>query len=148
MVYSHGLSVTTWRIPWQIAAVIFVLNLWRLSLALNFFSALRWKGFWVSSHRCAISLRALSPSLPRQEILPNNTLVIREAKEPDRGRYTCIASDREGQTAMADTFLRIISEISSGILFKTRAGEFRGQFAWIIFRNEATEHLNGKKRSK
>ena len=45
----------------------------------------------------------------RHEVVPNNTIIIRQAERSDMGRYTCMAKGRQGDTAMADTFLHVLS---------------------------------------
>lgn len=46
----------------------------------------------------------------RQEVLSNGTLVIRNAVNEDAGRYSCVVTGRQGQTAASHTFLHVLSE--------------------------------------
>ncbi|KAK7015884.1 hypothetical protein SK128_009426, partial [Halocaridina rubra] len=50
------------------------------------------------------------PSDPRQEKLNNGTLIIRNAGHTDVGRYSCVVSNSQGQTAASHTFLQILSK--------------------------------------
>ncbi|XP_042230764.1 Down syndrome cell adhesion molecule-like protein Dscam2 isoform X2 [Homarus americanus] len=48
------------------------------------------------------------PTSLGQEVALNGTLVVREADHDDVGRYTCVVSGRQGQTASSHTFLHVL----------------------------------------
>ncbi|XP_071532405.1 cell adhesion molecule Dscam2-like [Panulirus ornatus] len=48
------------------------------------------------------------PTSLRQELLSNGTLVVRGASHEDAGRYSCVVSGRQGQTAASHTFLHVL----------------------------------------
>ncbi|KAK8723179.1 hypothetical protein OTU49_011884, partial [Cherax quadricarinatus] len=45
------------------------------------------------------------PNSLKHEVLLNGTLVVRSATHEDAGRYSCLVSGRQGQTAASHTFL-------------------------------------------
>ncbi|KAK3861845.1 hypothetical protein Pcinc_032241 [Petrolisthes cinctipes] len=48
------------------------------------------------------------PSSLRQEVLSNGTLIVRNAGHEDAGRYSCVVTGRQGQTAASHTFLYVL----------------------------------------
>ncbi|KAG7154055.1 Down syndrome cell adhesion molecule-like protein 2-like 8, partial [Homarus americanus] len=48
------------------------------------------------------------PNSHRQEVLMNGTLVVRKTSREDVGRYSCLVSGRQGQTAASHTFLHVL----------------------------------------
>ncbi|ROT76065.1 putative Down syndrome cell adhesion molecule-like protein Dscam2 isoform X4 [Penaeus vannamei] len=48
------------------------------------------------------------PTSLRQEVLGNGTLVLRTATNKDVGRYSCVVTGRQGQTASSHTFLHVL----------------------------------------
>ncbi|KAK8389761.1 hypothetical protein O3P69_009037 [Scylla paramamosain] len=59
----------------------------------------------------AVSWRRDGRSLPssiRQEVLSNGTLLVRTASHEDAGRYSCVVTGRQGQTAASHTFLHVL----------------------------------------
>ncbi|XP_071543543.1 uncharacterized protein [Panulirus ornatus] len=48
------------------------------------------------------------PNSLKQEVLTNGTLVVKKASREDVGRYSCLASGRQGQTASSHTFLHVL----------------------------------------
>ncbi|XP_045103222.1 Down syndrome cell adhesion molecule homolog isoform X1 [Portunus trituberculatus] len=77
----------------------------------------------------AVSWRREGRSLPssiRQEVLSNGTLLVRTASHEDAGRYSCVVTGRQGQTAASHTFLHVLKppEIDT---FTFRAGLEEGR---------------------
>nr|XP_027213034.1 Down syndrome cell adhesion molecule homolog [Penaeus vannamei] len=59
------------------------------------------------------------PTSLRQEVLGNGTLVLRTATNKDVGRYSCVVTGRQGQTASSHTFLHVLtSAVCSTYLWK------------------------------
>ncbi|XP_068201363.1 cell adhesion molecule Dscam2-like isoform X2 [Palaemon carinicauda] len=48
------------------------------------------------------------PTTLRQEMLTNGSLIVRNAGHGDVGRYSCVVSNLQGQTAASHTFLQIL----------------------------------------
>ncbi|XP_050737483.1 cell adhesion molecule Dscam2-like isoform X2 [Eriocheir sinensis] len=59
----------------------------------------------------AISWRRDNRALPasiKQEVQSNGTLLVRAASHEDAGRYSCVVTGRQGQTAASHTFLHVL----------------------------------------
>ncbi|XP_069169162.1 cell adhesion molecule Dscam2 isoform X2 [Procambarus clarkii] len=48
------------------------------------------------------------PTSLRQDIVTNGTLIVRNAGNEDAGRYTCVVTGRQGQTASSHVFLHVL----------------------------------------